>query len=288
MRKSSELICALILAGALGTSAVAQDQAPSANDTYDLWLYKIKNGPEQTYGPCREYLERMHPRDGDVIDSWVADYEKAIPYMQYLKDLAPDGNAPWLVYEPDEKINLPETPLSDGRFKVEISRVSSNPNEEKMLRTAEAVYLGPSNMVAQVCRSFQYWAQQPLGWMEPIWGMLGNDNIEQTSVVTAKAVRYYYDLSLAERVDPRLPTGFTAENSELEYKASIQHFEQYSHSGHDFTNVNVANLTLQWSFSCGGLCGMGFTRNKLVVLDDAGNVVALFLDAPENSSSWVA
>lgn len=33
---------------------------------------------------------------------------------------------------------------------------------------------------------------------------------------------------------------------------------------------------------------MGFTRNKLVVLDSQGNVVALYLDAPINSESWVS
>jgi len=33
---------------------------------------------------------------------------------------------------------------------------------------------------------------------------------------------------------------------------------------------------------------MGFTRNKLVVLDGHGNVVAMYIDAPVNSESWVS
>jgi hypothetical protein len=33
---------------------------------------------------------------------------------------------------------------------------------------------------------------------------------------------------------------------------------------------------------------MGFTRNKLVVLDAKGNVLAMYLDAPVNSQFWVS
>jgi hypothetical protein len=39
--------------------------------------------------------------------------------------------------------------------------------------------------------------------------------------------------------------------------------------------------------TCGGLC-MGFTRNKLVVLDAKGKVIGMYLDAPGNSESWVS
>ena len=36
---------------------------------------------------------------------------------------------------------------------------------------------------------------------------------------------------------------------------------------------------LAWAFVCGGLCGMGFARNKLVELDGEGNVIAMYRDA---------
>jgi len=41
-------------------------------------------------------------------------------------------------------------------------------------------------------------------------------------------------------------------------------------------------MTLVWDFQCGGLCGGGFKRNKVVVLNRHGDVSALFMDAPEN------
>jgi hypothetical protein len=124
--------------------------------------------------------------------------------------------------------------------------------------------------------------------MAPIWGMPGNDDIQSTVVVTSRAVRYYYDLSLAVKANPRLPTGFSAVATSLKYDGVIRHFDRYSHNGNTFEDVYVGDLTLEWSFICGGLCGMGFTRNKLVVLDANGNVLAMYLDAPVNSQSWVS
>ena len=35
---------------------------------------------------------------------------------------------------------------------------------------------------------------------------------------------------------------------------------------------------LEWAFVCGGLCGMGFTRNKVVVLDSEEDVIAMYRD----------
>jgi len=106
------------------------------------------------------------------------------------------------------------------------------------------------------------------------WGFPGNDRIELAKTVTARAVRYYYDLSVAARKEPHLSTGFTAEATSLKYEAGIKHFEHYSHGKDAFNNVYVADPTLEWAFYCGELCGMGFTRNKPIVLDRYGNVVA--------------
>jgi len=205
-----------------------------------------------------------------------------------LQDLTTDKNALWFVYKPDMAIQLPETSDTEGPYKIQTSRSFRGLNEEEMLRKAEAVYSSPSKMVADVLRSLYAWADKPPEEMAPIWGTPGNDSIQSADVVTARAVRYYYDLSLAAKANPRLPTGFNAAAIGLKYVGVIRHFDRYSHNGSTFENVYVSDLTLEWSFICGGLCGMGFTRNKLVVLDANGNVIAMYLDAPVNSQSWVS
>ena len=156
-----------------------------------------------------------------------------------------------------------------------------------MLKKAEAVYSSPGEMVTEEFRSLGDWDEPP-DETAPLWGMRGNDNIQSTEVVTARAVRYYYDLTLAARQNPHLPSGFDALATNLEYAAVIKHCDHYSHNKDRFENVYVADLTLKWGFRCGGLCGVGFTRNKVVVLNGNGDVVAMYLDAPENSQSWVS
>lgn len=217
--------------------------------------------------------------------------------MQFLQGLTTDQKAAWLVYEPDMTIQLPQTSEKKGPYKIEISRSFGGSKEEGMLREAEAVYSSPSKMVEDVFRFLD--DREPDGKgnertreMAPLWGMRGNDEIESTQIVTARAVRYYYDLTLAVRHNPHLPSGFDAVNTDLKYTAAIKHFDHYSHNHNHkedrFENVYVADLTPKWGFGCGVLCGMGFTRNKLVVLGDKGEVIAMYLDAPENSNSWVS
>jgi len=288
----SRFVWATAFAGAVAVAPLsAQNDTTTENDPYKLCVAEIKNVPLEAYNPCKQYLEQASHDDATRIEhvsAWIARYEKVLPYLQFLQGLTADKNAPWFVYEPDMRIQLPQTSDTEGPYKIQISRSFSDSNEEKMLRKAEAVYSGPSKMVAHVFRSLDYWADKPPEEMAPIWGMPGNDNIQATSVVTARAVRYYYDLSLAARANPHLPTGFDAVATVLKYDGLIKHFDRYSHNGKTFENVYVGDLTVEWSFRCGLLCGMGFTRNKLVVLDANGNVIAMYLDAPVNSQFWVS
>jgi hypothetical protein len=276
--------------------APIQPQDDPATDPYNSCVTAIKNDPQNAYDPCQRYLDALPSGDSKHDDAkhiqyakrWIATFEKLRPYVQFLQELTTDQNAPWFVYQPDKDIDLPQTSQEEGPYKVEISRSVSSPTEEDLLKTAEAVYSSPSKMIEDVFRFPDNWANEPPQEMAPIWGMRGNDNIQSANVVTARAVRYYYDLTLAVRQNPHLPSGFSAANTDLKYTASIKHFDHYSHNKDSFENVYVADLTLEWGFVCGGLCGMGFTRNKLVVLNRNGEVVAMYLDAPGNSQNWVS
>jgi hypothetical protein len=290
----SKFVCAMLFAGAVGVvPLLAQDDAATENDPYRHCVAEIKNAPLEAYNPCKQYLEQTPTSDDNTpqvkyVKTWIAGYEKVLPYLQFLQGLTTDKNAPWFVYEPDMAIQLPETSDTEGPYKIQISRSFRGLNEEEMLRKAEAVYSSPSKMVADVFRSLGYWADKPSEEMAPIWGVPGNDNIESTDVVTARAVRYYYDLWLAAKANPQWRTGYNPVAIGLKYDGAIKHFDRYSHNGNTFENVYVGDLTLEWSFACGSLCGMGFTRNKLVVLDSNGNVIAMYLDAPGNSESLVS
>jgi hypothetical protein len=286
----NKFISAILFTGLAATAPLlAQDNAE--RNLYVLCVANIRNAPLEAYEPCKRYLEKSHVDDVaqvEYVATWVGKYEKVLPYLHFLERLTSDKNASWFVYGPDMDIPLPQTSQTDGFHKIQISRSFSNLNEDEMLRRAEAVYSSPAKMIASVLGSLSYWEGKHLEEMAPLWGSLGNDNLLSADVVTARAVRYYYDLSLAAQANPHLATGFDAAASSMKYTAVIRHSDRYSHNGDTFDDVYVADLTLEWSFTCGGLCGMGFTRNKLVVLDVAGKVIAMYLDAPMNSESWVS
>jgi hypothetical protein len=284
-----KFISAIVFSGMAGMAPLLAQDAVE-RDPYKLCVGDIRNARLEAYDSCTQYLLTSH---GDSIQTeyvktWIMRYKKVLPYLEFLQGLTVDKDAPWFVYAPDMYIQLPQVSEKDGPYKIQISRSFTDSNEEEMLRRAEAVYSSPGRMVADVLRSLALLADKSPEEMAPIWGMPGNDNIRSADVVTARAVRYYYDLSLAAKANPYSATRFDVAASDLKYDAVIKHMDRYSHAGTTFENVYVADLTLEWGFTCGSLCGMGFTRNKLVVLDAAGRVIAMFLDAPMNRESWVS
>ena len=169
----------MVFTGAVAvTPLLAQDGATPENGPYKLYtlcVANIRNVPLEAYRPCKQYLEQTPTSDDNTpqvkyVKTWIARYEKVLPYLQFLQGLTADKNAPWFVYGPDMAIQLPQTSVTDGPYKIQISRSFSDLDEEEMLRKAEAVYSSPSKMVADVFRSLSYWADKPPEEMAPIWG----------------------------------------------------------------------------------------------------------------------
>lgn len=82
--------------------------------------------------------------------------------------------------------------------------------------------------------------------------------------------------------------GFTFIESNLKYDSEIKKYAKFERAGKIFTNVFVVTMNLTWGEMCGSLCGAGFTRNKIVVLGEKGEILGLFLDDPVNNSSWIS
>ncbi len=111
----------------------------------------------------------------------------------------------------------------------------------------------------------------------------------ETKIVTTSAVLYYYGISRKLRAEGKQKFGgYTLHSSELEYQSSIKKFVKYERGGKSFSNVYVADMNLTWGWMCGDLCGEGFTRNKIVVLSEKGEVLKMFLDNSVNNIFWVS
>lgn len=283
----TSLVCA-----AVSIWASDQNNPERPRDLYSACVAGIKAAVPDAEKPCTEYLSAAGSEDGEknriqYVQNWLAKYSEVRAYVQFLSSLTSDPKAAWLVYEPDLSIDLPETSDTNGPFKIQIARSFANRWEETLLSKAEAVYLGPTAMIHDLL-SARLCDADLRKEKAAVWGACGNDNIEMTRVVTARAVRYYYDLALLAQKNPHLPSGFTAQALSVEYGAAIKLLPEYHHAQDVFHDVYVADLNLKWSFVCGGLCGVGFTRNKVVVLDQQGNILAMYLDSPVNNTFRVS
>lgn len=271
-------------------------QSPPQNqqqqkDAYAACSDQMFHDPEHAVGTCKAYLAASPKGNPDCIkkvQDWLAYYDRVQPYVQFLKGLTVDSSGKWLVYGPDTTIDLPQTSQMQGPFQMQITRSFAGAKEELFLRQAEATYPEMRKMIREMLRGPGLCEEELGAEKAPLWGGCNNDNIEAASVVTARAVRYFYDLTMTERKDPNLTSGFTALHSSMEYNAGIKLMARYTHGKDSFANVYVADMTLKWGFGCGGQCGVGWTRNKVVVLDASCNVLALYLDAPVNNETVVS
>ena len=202
--------------------------------------------------------------------------------------LARDPNGAWLVYEADLSLEIPQVAEKDSNHTVELDRSFNGPIEDALIKKAEAVYQGPNKMIDTILRDPRWLAEHIPEDSEPLWWIAGNDNVRLTTIVTARAVHHYYDLSLKLRQNPDAVPGFRMNHTSLAYRANIKRYGKYSHGEDRFSDVYLADLNLEWPHSCGGLCGMSFKRNKVVILSASGDVLAMYLDAPVNSSVTVS
>jgi hypothetical protein len=291
MRSIVLAICVGLLDSGL---VLAQGEANSPPDSYTRCANTMNSNPQAAYKSCKEYLD-AYPRDDNerlrLVANWVNAYERGLNYAKSLQSFLNTMKGKswfWFIYEPELKIELPNVVEKMGNYKIEIVRTFSNAQEEELLRKAEAVY-GPQYRFLDVIQwNPALWAADLPDQVVPLWGSRGNDNVQITEVITASAILYYYELSLAMRNQRPFRNVFKMIGTGLKYHGEIKHFDEYKHAGKEFRNVYVADLNLEWSSICGGLCGVGFKRNKLVVLDAKGAVLELFLDAPENHSMWVS
>jgi hypothetical protein len=277
-------------------SAAGQEDVEAKHAAYYRCINNIEVAPYEAYARCTEYL-KAYPNDDPRLVEFAAMFVKAFDNISaYLKSVPresfTDISPEWAVYLPDLPKTLPEINEPEGKYKIVIHRDFKSAKEENLLRKAEALYGSPEETEQELFKNWRNMANPqaapPLG--EPKWGYSGNDSIPTTTIVTTSAVLYYYHASLSMRKNNgKIPdNGFTFISSNLKYDAAIKRNDKFERGGKKFENVYVANITLTWGEMCGGLCGAGFTRNKVVVLNEKGDILALFLDDPVNGSHWVS
>jgi hypothetical protein len=277
-------------------STPAQDDVKGKYTAYNLCAETTQKDPHKAYEYCSDYLNKYPNDDAKLRDfagrfiiahKKVAQYLKSVPVTNFA-----EKTTRWAVYSPGLLAAIPTEESLRGDHSILIKREYGTFGEEQLLAKAESLYKNPDTVEAELLKNWGYLADnyvvlpegQPKWWTGPVDTILGTD------LVTTEAVLYYYNTSQAFRnKEGKLKeNSFTFFSSGLKYIASIKKMDVYERAGRSFTNVYVANMTLTWAQVCGGLCGHGFTRNKIVVMSPSGEILEMFLDDPVNRSSWVS
>ncbi len=277
---------ATVIAFLFASGSTLSQDAPAVTElAFEACASDIDHAPQDAYDSCARYLRDSGARNSENIKKakeWLETHAVYKPYVRYVKSLTPDDKAKFIVYEPDMTIELPQLNEQDELGTVKIARKFGNLTEEGLLRKAEAVYPGPAEMLRMFFVNWAGWHGGQSGPMEPFWGVPERTPNPDLSVVTARAVRYYYDQREDYKRAPKLGPMVAVSRVTMDYDGTIRHHDRYVHGDATFEDVYVADLTMMLDLHCGGLCGGGFKRNKVVVLDRHGDVTALFLDAPMN------
>ena len=285
--KSTWLVLVLV---ALSPAVLGQNQDDKKARDEAFSRCDIQYNREVKYKICKEYLDK-YPDDyerREKVAKFVRAYDRAMSYATALQAFAISKPGTWFIYEPDLKIDLPNTKetLTINRYKIEIDRSFANTAEDAMIKKAEAIYGGQFRYIDSMRSMPESWADSLPDEIVPLWGSVGNDNVMVTDVITASGIKYYYDLSMSAREHQPFRNVFQMSSTSLKYTATSKHYAQWEHANTKYHDVYVVDLNLEWSSICGGLCGVGFTRNKLVVFDKKGNVIEMYLDAAVNRSMW--
>ncbi|MFI5174171.1 MAG: hypothetical protein ACHQKY_04890 [Terriglobia bacterium] len=193
----------------------------------------------------------------------------------------------WFISSDDLKIRLPGGKWRGDHF-IEIQRKFAWSKEESLLRIAESTY--PAKQFRPTHTPMLPPWEAAVNPSNPEWWDLMNPGPRPIPYsVTAKAVRYYYDLSIKLRHNPKEKGQSTpVYSSRLIYNAGIKFHPKWTYQERVYNDVYVAILEMRWDEVCGNVCGLFYSRKTRVVLDPAGNVLALIIDPLENPQFAIA
>jgi hypothetical protein len=172
-------------------------------------------------------------------------------------------------------------PEDERSYTQSILRQADGALEASLLARAEAVY-PPRDSVLAV-------AWDPAQVPEMGYWYLGDfDGVRIPYAVTGDAVAYYSELIDAWKASEQPPFFLQAS---LEYRAAVSFHEAYTFEETDprtgeplpsesFERVYVAEMSLEWYQYCGDLCAMWIDHERIVVFDEAGELLRVFLDGP--------
>ena len=175
------------------------------------------------------------------------------------------------------------TPEIERSYTKSIVREADSDFEADLITAAETTY-PPRDSVLAVLRPEQREGIPETGY----WYYSSFDGVLIPFAITADAVAYYSNL--IDELESGKKLQFLMKAT-FEYRASVTFEETYTfedenpmstdiHASATFEKVYVVRMALNWYQYCGPICAMWIDHERVVVFDESGAVIQVFLDGP--------
>lgn len=168
-------------------------------------------------------------------------------------------------------------------FTKNIERNAKNDFENNLILKAEAVYPPRDSVLAIM--------PPELAKANPVaeyWYYSQFDGILIPYAVNSGAINYYS--RMIDSLNANNGYNFLL-SAKFDYSADIKFKESYTFEGKNlfsgrqmpsvsFSRVYVVSMTLKWENYCGPVCGLWISHQRVVVLDESGNILRVFYDGP--------
>ena len=161
----------------------------------------------------------------------------------------------------------------DGDFTLAIHRDFTNMNEERLLGIAESTYPARDEVISLSVVHRTEIGPDTTGI--PLWWYDGVGVHRVPYAATAGALDYYLDLT--RRMRSHNFWGAFARSlfwTDLNYRASVAHYDAYFVGGEEYRDVYVAKITLGWGYDEGTFVPVN-RAHRVVVLKPDGEVLSI-------------
>ncbi len=158
-------------------------------------------------------------------------------------------------------------------YTIRITRTFSTPQEEDMLKLAEAIF-PPKDMILQEDNGPI--SDDAVNYTGTLWWFTNFDGVRIPYALTGASVEYYKqlityfqdgDFTSANTID--MNSAYLVYDADVSYRSSYTLGEKY------YKNVYVVNLSLKWGCSCGTLCAQDFRAKRIVVIDNNNMIITV-------------
>ena len=197
------------------------------------------------------------------------------PEMIEVSEIKVMGQAP---DEIDLTRHKPLIALTDyeaqGPHIIEVQRTIRAENDMRMITIAESTY-PPRTEVLEAVKTAHFKLDE-VPQENKLWWYSEFDNVRIPYAITGEAIDYY--VKLVQGYRRREWKSDIEPSSKFSYSASVEFKNSYEKDEKKFRHVYVVKMKLSMSARFASLAAISFTKERIVVLDRQGKILAIFGD----------